>query len=179
MRHEVEEKLPAVSGSSGHLVVERCKDEVAPDYPGRVFEDPELDYAAAMREFVSASAQVNQPEPQPAVETGPSLSHQAEIRQFHQAEDRLRQERREVRQRQAQEDAVWQTLSQQHQEDEADFRQKAKADRHQQRAVHQAKVELWKSQRDARRETLKKRQQEDADWRQQRQQEPPGRTRLV
>lgn len=42
--HLVDVKLPAVSGSSGHLVVERLKEAgQEPDYPGKVFADPELD----------------------------------------------------------------------------------------------------------------------------------------
>jgi transposase len=54
--HEVEAKLPAVSGSSGRLVVERVKSEaVEPDYPGTVLADERLDYAQAMAAFVAAS----------------------------------------------------------------------------------------------------------------------------
>ena len=48
-------KLPAVSGSSGHLVVERVKDVgQEPDYPGKVFADAELGYADAVQAFVEA-----------------------------------------------------------------------------------------------------------------------------
>ena len=51
--HEVEVKLPAVSGSSGKLIVERAKDEQSePDYPGLVFADENLDYREAMKQFV-------------------------------------------------------------------------------------------------------------------------------
>ena len=54
--HLADVKLPAVSGSSGHLVVERVK-EVGqePDYPGKVFADLELGYAEAIQAFVAAS----------------------------------------------------------------------------------------------------------------------------
>ena len=46
-------KLPAVSGSSGRLVVERVKTEtVEADYPGAVFANKQLDYAQAMYAFV-------------------------------------------------------------------------------------------------------------------------------
>ena len=37
--HEVREKIAAVSGSSGRLVVTRAKAEKEKDWPGRVFED--------------------------------------------------------------------------------------------------------------------------------------------
>jgi transposase len=54
--HEDEIKLPAVSGSSGRLVVERVKSEpVEGDYPGAVFANEQLDYAQAMHAFVAAS----------------------------------------------------------------------------------------------------------------------------
>ena len=54
--HLVDVKLPAVSGSSGHLVVERLKEPwQEPDYPAKVFADLELDYAEAVQAFVKAS----------------------------------------------------------------------------------------------------------------------------
>ena len=54
--HEVKIKLPAVSGSSGRLVVERPQGERAEaDYPGRIFADDRLDYVEAMHQFVAAS----------------------------------------------------------------------------------------------------------------------------
>ena len=57
--HEVAEHLPAVSGSSGRLVMYgprlRAKDAER-TWPGQVFDDPELSYEAAMREFVWRSA---------------------------------------------------------------------------------------------------------------------------
>jgi hypothetical protein len=54
--HQVDVKLPAVSGSSGHLVIERMDEaEQEPDYPGKVFGKPDLSYAEAMQAFVEAS----------------------------------------------------------------------------------------------------------------------------
>lgn len=54
--HAVADKLPAVSGSSGRLVVARPADEtVALTWPGQVFDDPSRDYAEAMAAFVAAS----------------------------------------------------------------------------------------------------------------------------
>ena len=52
--HEAEVKLPAVSGSSGKLVVEQPKTEPSP-YPGLIFADEKLAYEEAMRQFVTAS----------------------------------------------------------------------------------------------------------------------------
>jgi hypothetical protein len=54
--HEVVAKLPAVSGSSGRLVVEHPHTETMKrEWPGQVFGNPELTYEEAMLEFVAAS----------------------------------------------------------------------------------------------------------------------------
>lgn len=54
--HALAHKLPAVSGSSGRLVIEAPVDPTAlPSYPGRIFEDAALSYAEAMQAFVVAS----------------------------------------------------------------------------------------------------------------------------
>jgi len=164
--HEAEDKLPAVSGSSGHLVIERPKDEEAVQYPGRIFEDPWLDYAEAMQAFVTASAQAGQPEQAP--ENGETLSRKAEIRLLRQEEVQLRQERRGIRFRRSQEDSAWHALRQQHQQAEADFQALSKPERHRQRHTRQAETDRWKAHRDQRRQTLEQRDREDALWQQQR-----------
>lgn len=108
--HEAESKLPAVSGSSGRLVVEQPKDETAGrQWPGRIFEDPNLDYTEAMQAFVVASqARSNQLATEPRQGQEEATSRQAEKRALRQAEARLREERRQIRERRKQEDAAWQ-----------------------------------------------------------------------
>lgn len=155
-----------MSGSSGHLVVERSKDEAEAQYPGRIFEDRSLDYAEAMQAFVTASAQPGQPEATP--EDGAQPSRKAEIRQLRQEEAQLRQERRGIRQRRNQEDTAWKALHQQHQRAEADSRVPALPERRRRRHARQAEADRWKAQRDQRRQTLEQRQQEDEHGRQQR-----------
>ena len=164
--HAAEVKLPAVSGSSGHLVIERPKDEEVVQYPGRVFEDPSLDYAEAMQAFVRASAQASQPEQAP--ESGETLSRKAEIRRLRQEEVQLRQERRGIRARRSQEDSAWQAIRQQHRQAEADFRGLSKPERRRRRHTRQAESERWRAHRVQRRQTLEQRDQEDEHWRQQR-----------
>ena len=57
LTHEVDIKIPAVSGSSGRLVVERLPSEEEERYwPGRVFENSELTYEEAMLDFAAASS---------------------------------------------------------------------------------------------------------------------------
>jgi transposase InsO family protein len=105
--HLADVKLPAVSGSSGHLVVERLpEDGQEPDYPGRVFDDPDLDYAAAMQAFVQASQPLSGP--RPATKSVEKPSQRAEIRQLHQKEVELGVERRHLRQLRQLEDLAWQ-----------------------------------------------------------------------
>jgi len=160
----VKVKLPAVSGSSGHLVIERPKGEEEAQYPGRIFEDQALDYAEAMRAFVTASEQASQPESTP--ESGEKPSRKAEMRRLRQEEAQLRVERRGIRQHRSQEDTAWQTIRQQHQMEEENDLAMSKPERHRRRHTRQAESKLWKTQRDQRRQTLEQRRQEDEHWRQ-------------
>ena len=111
--HRVDDKLPAVSGSSGHLVVERLKEPgQEPDYPGKVFADPELNYAAAVQAFVQASRPLFGSRIESVAVERPS--QQVEIQQLRQEEAQLCSERRNTRQRRKLEDAAWQVTWQQH-----------------------------------------------------------------
>jgi transposase InsO family protein len=104
--HPADLKLPAVSGSSGHLVIERLS-EAGPeaDYPGQVFANPELSYAEAMQSFVAASAPISGAgRIVPAAEK-PSKREQA--RQVRQEQADLRAKRRQLRQVRQAEDAAW------------------------------------------------------------------------
>lgn len=154
--HRVDAKLPAVSGSSGHLVVERLKEPgQEPDYPGRVFADPELDYVEAVQAFVKAS----QPLFGPRRETAPSQS--TETQQIRQAEDQLRIERRNLRKRRKLEDAAWQQQRSEKPSAEELTKPKLRA-RWGSRKVQE---EQRKNLRKQRRQQLQQRQQEDQQWR--------------
>ncbi|MEI7848958.1 MAG: hypothetical protein WCK35_24380, partial [Chloroflexota bacterium] len=99
--------MPAVSGSSGHLVVERLKEPgQEPDYPGKVFADPELDYAEAVQAFVKASQPLSGPRSKAAAVENPS--QRAQIQQLRLEEAQLRTERRNTRKSRELEDAAWQ-----------------------------------------------------------------------
>lgn len=167
LSHDAAVKLPAVSGSSGHLVVERAKDEAAPHYPGRVFEDPALAYVDAMHAFVTASTQP-QPAEEPPREAGTPPTRAVEMRQWRQEDARLRHARQNQREARRQEEAAWHTLRQQHQQAEAATRALPKPERHRQRSARHAEAARWKAQRNQRRQRQEQRQQEDARWRQQR-----------
>jgi transposase InsO family protein len=141
--HQTEVKLPAVSGSSGRLVVERSTSErTAPDYPGLVFAEAERDYAEVMAEFVATSLLA----PSKA-EVEPPDSLKAQKQALRQEQHQLRDTRRQLRQQRQQEDAAWKQLKQEH-------RQQANL--------------AWKTLRQQRRQALVKRAQEDEQWRQKR-----------
>lgn len=106
--HVSELKLPAVSGSSGRLVVERLADEgEVHDYPSRVFEDSELDYTQAMLAFAAASMN-----PSPEAPALVTMAEEAGQRPFSIQRQALRHEasqlceqRRQTRAQRKQEDA--------------------------------------------------------------------------
>jgi transposase InsO family protein len=151
-------KLPAVSGSSGRLIVERTREAQEPQYPGRVFEDQSLDYAEAMQAFVTASVQ-----PEQSPEDAEKGSQKAAIRSLRQEEDRLRIQRCDTRNQRRQEDAAWKALRQQHRQEEIDFSQ-----RRAKYGERKTWKENWQALRDHRRQVKEKRSQEDEIWRQQR-----------
>ena len=89
--HLADVKLPAVSGSSGHLVVERLKESgQEPDYPGKVFADHDLDYTEAVLAFIQASQPLSGP--RRTMATVENRSQRAEIQQLRQEEAELRAE---------------------------------------------------------------------------------------
>jgi len=100
--HAPEIKLPAVSGSSGHLIVEHVPEVNTdpPTWPGQVFADDTLEYVSAMEQYVA--------------ETRDRLVPRHERREIPVAEPRpwrlqqtLRAERYAVRERRKQEDLIW------------------------------------------------------------------------
>jgi len=168
--HDVAVKLPAVSGSSGRLVVERPT-EVATErtWPGQVFADSTADYAAAMRAFVAASAAPARP-PTPAPEGLPARQDRAARRVVRQQEAALRDRRRQVRAHRRQEDAAWRAVRRPQRTGPAP---PPPAGPHRPRpatrAERQAAVARRRALRAARRADVERRQQEDAAWRAERQ----------
>lgn len=160
--HEEEIKLPAVSGSSGRLVIEQPQNKTEPEYPGRIFEDGTLDYAAAMKAFVEASAQRS--EAQKPAEDEEKQTSKAEIDQLRQAEERLRIERRAIRKRRQQEDAAWRMLRQQQRQKDDEL-----SHRRAQYGERKAIQEERRRRRCSRRQLIAQRREEDEAWRQQRQ----------
>jgi transposase InsO family protein/transposase len=168
--HEVEAKLPAVSGSSGRLVVERVKSEVVePDYPGTVLADERLDYAQAMAAFVAASKAKDEAVASPiAAQATEKLSASAQKRRLRQQETALALERSQLRARRQQEDAAWSALRSQRQVQQAARKRPLESGTCPAWGSKKAQDEQWRQLRDQRQQQLKQRQQEDEIWRQKR-----------
>ena len=146
-----------MSGSSGRLVVERTAEEQEErQWPGRVFEDENLDYTAAMLEFVAASRAKAEPETSAeSVEEAEKATLRAEKRTLRQEEEALRVERRTVRQQRKQEDDAWRTLRAERKEQQTELAPEER----------KAQEEQWQALRQQRQETVKSRKQEDETWR--------------
>jgi transposase InsO family protein len=166
--HEVAAKLPAVSGSSGQLVVERAPTELDErSWPGRVFEDPALSYEEAMLDFVVASRERASAPEKPA-EPVPGEPLKAQKRALRRAEAQLRDERRQIREQRKLEDAAWREMRAARRAEEQAYQALSKEDRRQQRPAKKARDAQWRAVRDHRRATQEQRQREDETWRQQR-----------
>lgn len=139
-----------MSGSSGRLIISPSKDDAAErTWPGRVFEDPTLDYTTAMQTFVAASlpdAHPAVPPPDPPVQAA-KASRREQKRQLQRETLTLRLTRRQTRQQRKTEDAVWRTLRQQRRDSDISN-------------------ETWHQLRTQRKAELEQRQQADATWRQ-------------
>lgn len=153
--HQADVKLPAVSGSSGHLVIERLEEiGQEPDYPGKVFANSELSYVEAMQAFVEASQPLSGP--RKVVETVENPSRRVEIRQLRRKEAELCLERHRVRRLRKAEDDAWRAARvQPHSEESPRARWGSR----------KRKAELRKTQREQRHQQLTLRKQEDEQWR--------------
>ena len=156
-------KLPAVSGSSGRLIVERPPSEDnSGAWPGRIFENLELPYADAMLAFV-ATAQERASQPASLADADANGSLAAEKRTLGRSEAQLRDARRQVRAQRQLEDAAWQAARGAHRAAAQADQVRPKVAR---RSAKAARTAQWRALRDQRRATLAARQPDDAAWRQ-------------
>lgn len=114
--HPLAVKLPAVSGSSGRLVISARPGETAkPGSPGQVFADESLDYTGAMLKFVAASRDADGLAPTAARETHDEAvdaksALKAQKQALQQEVDELRVARRQQRTQRQVEDNAWEAL---------------------------------------------------------------------
>lgn len=169
--HEGEVRLPAVSGSSGRLVVQKPKahqDEVS--YPGQVFAKEGLDYACAMREFVAESeARSENSSEKGRAAKAEKAALVARKQAFKQEEEALRAARRQVRQRRRQEDGAWQILKAQRREQHQASKAQKQANPTPSKGTQKAEADHWQHLRRGRQAQVEARKQEDPVWREKRQ----------
>ena len=163
MTHSQAEKLPAVSGSSGNLVVESMRPaDDEPDYPGRVFENKQLSYTEAMEAFVAASQKKETDSSQTISPVDDEqMSLKAKKRVLNQQQEALRSQRRAVRQKRKEQDAAFKLLRQQRRQELLKLAPKPPQRR------KEADVR-WTTLRQQRKQTLYARQEQDQTWRQKR-----------
>ncbi len=156
--HQVAQHLPAVSGSSGHLVVYGPRpqtDDAVRVWPGQVFADPALDDAAAMREFVWRSAP---PTPRRAAGHGrQETAEQAAARLLREQRKRVNGQRAQVLAQRKQEDAAWRAVCRERQTRLRPARWTPR-----QPAAYLAAEDYFLVLQDQRQATLTRREQEDA-----------------
>ncbi len=162
--HETAQRLLAVSGSSGRLVVSGPRPRAADaerTWPGQVFEDPDTAYDAAMQDFVRRSAPRTPRRPPPKATCGPrqEADEQAARRSRRQQRRRLAQQRAQVLAQRQQEDAAWEVAC-----------RVRRAWLHPARwtptvwAAHLIVEDQWLQQKAQRQTALVQREQEDAPW---------------
>ncbi len=157
--HAPDQKLPAVSGSSGRLVVERqATAATSRTWLGQIFADPNLGYEAAMQRFARASHQRFQDrkhhEPAPEITPDPRRAVRAEAAA-------LRMRRRVVRERRNQEDQAWRELWHARKA-VLDARRRAGGSLG---ALDDAEDQRWQVLRQHRHATLVEREAHDTTWR--------------
>lgn len=156
-----------MSGSSGRLVVKQCKEEAERNWPGRIFENPDLDYEEAIQAYVAATRdRLESSRNKKPAKTG----WDAERLAWRREEEALKTERHQVRERRKQEDVAWKAWRQQITAQRKAYRQLPKAQRQKQHQLGALLEQQWQAAWEQRRASMQLREQEDAAWRAKRQQ---------
>jgi transposase InsO family protein len=160
--HAAQQRLPAVSGSSGRLVVTPVRETPEEHtWPGQIFEDPNVAYVEAMHTFVAAStAPPLPPTPEQWAEQEVQLTERERHRRLRHQEMVLRAARSAQLAQRRQEERAWQDL--------CAARRNAPGVRRRTAADLEAAA-AWRAHRAQRQATLEQRNQEDSLWQQQRQ----------
>jgi len=158
--HEGQAKLPAVSGSSGHLVIERLvTDKEQPVWPGQVFGDPALSFEAAMQQYVKATQDrfVHQHLPSQPVIAEPN-------RRRKEAEGRV--QRHQLLEQRKREDRVWRSDKAAFSRVKREHQKLRKVQRKQQMGVWEQELANWIQRRQQRCAQHQARKLENEVWHQ-------------
>jgi transposase InsO family protein len=157
-QHLAQAKLPAVSGSSGHLVIERLTAaENRPRWPGQVFGEADVDYETAMRQYVAETQdrQIHGRSPRAIV--------MPETTRWRQEWDG-RSARYQVQQRRKQEDTIWKAAKLGFQQVRQSYQQLPKAQRQQQQPAWQLAQAIWQQVQQGRQAQRQVRLAENQVW---------------
>lgn len=156
----MQEKLPAVSGSSGHLVVERVViGKNQPVWPGKVFADPELSFEAAMQQYVQATQDRFVRHPLPVRTKGAEPGPWRE-------EWEGRVQRHQVLEQRKLEDREWRSAKATFSQAKRDHRELPKELRKQQMGAWKEELATWKKRREQRCAQDQTRHRENEVWHQ-------------
>ncbi len=155
--HLTPEKLPAVSGSSGHLVIQRQTGPEEVCWPGQVFKDGALTFEEAMQEYIQETLdrQIHSRTP-----SDPQIEPSTHWRQ----EWEGREERHRVLQQRRQEDADWKKAKEKHRQARLTYQNLPKAQRKQQQEAWRAQQAEWMLQLGQHRSQKQNRKGENQAW---------------
>lgn len=175
--HQEAEAVPAVSGSSGRLIVGAPKEALAQrTWPGRVFERSDLSYCEAMDGFIAArEAAAGSPTTSTSAEADLEAkrraSRKADRRALKRDVERLRTERRAEREQRKATDTAWRVQREAHRQREHALSAAEGAKRAEQAAKREAEKAQWRAERSERHQELIRRRQADDLWREERRQQ--------
>jgi hypothetical protein len=159
-KHEDASKLPAVSGSSGHLVVERQADEgETPHWPGQVFAEVELEYEEAMQCYAQETRDRLK-----RGKIGPQLPETEPTAWRKDWEARA--ERHQTLQRRRHEDAGWLAERKEHHQIVETYRALTRPGRAEVSQWWKIEKINWAKREGERQHILRKRKQENLEWHQ-------------
>ena len=169
-----DQSIPAVSGSSGRLIVAKPPSARVAPFPGEVFADQGQQYADQMRAYTEAANRryawrtKGSPPADPLRQQRIDLRHAATL---------LRAARRATRLQRTQDDRAWMQRVDERQafmervrreqltDDRPVSLECRRQERLRDRGVHAAAEQQWQALRDQRRQTLARREQDDHGWR--------------
>lgn len=177
--HQETEVVPAVSGSSGRLIVSAPKETVAErTWPGQVFEESGLSYSEAMDGFIAArEAAAAKPATVPSaeddLEANRQAERQAERRALKRDVERLRTQRRVERERRKAKDEAWRVQREAHRQSQSQRVGALSAAEAGKRGAEAAKRAAekaeWRAERSVHHQELIRRRQANDLWRAERQ----------
>ena len=166
--HGRQEAIPAVSGSSGRLVVSRVKGSVGEStWPGRVFEREDMSYAEAMDQFIAARRAKDASEPTTTGGAPAPDERKAQRHTLRSAGRRLQVDRDMERERRRLNDQAWRVLQEEHR---AALRARSAPDAEPSGSSRAVLERAWRAHWAERHQELARRRQSDQEWRQERKQ---------